>query len=74
MITLKLISLFLGLSFLSSFEVSNTVLNSITSLVGFLYQLNSFIDLDALLDLVEISLMLNLLLAVVTLIRRKLVG
>lgn len=74
MITLKLISLFLGLSFLSSFEVSNTVLNSITSLVGFLYQLNSFIDLDELLNLVELSLMLNAGLAVITLIRRKLVG
>lgn len=74
MITLKLISFFLGLSFFSSFEVSDTTLNSLTSLISFLYQLNSFIDLDTFLDTVFIAVSLNLLLGIVTLIRKKLVG
>lgn len=74
MITLKLISLFLSISFLSNFEISNTVLSSVTSLVSFLYQLNSFIDLDTFIDTVFLAVSLNLVLGVITLIRKKVVG
>lgn len=60
MITLKIISWILSIPIFKTFSISDSALDSVKSIAGYLYQINSFVNLDLLLDTVVLSLTLLL--------------
>lgn len=71
MITLKLIEWFLSIPIFSKFDISQEALEAIKTLTGYLYQINSFINLGLLVDTIFLCLGLLLVVCLANLIRRR---